>query len=262
MPSARRVAGAAILLLLAAAATLLATSAFGRMRSLEVDRHLCKTVHGGKFVDIPGFPGERIDRRLLADVRWLVREYEIFVTDGYALSGHSPNGEHPIGLALDIVPDKAAGGSWRQVDKLAEWAEPRPDDPRPPFRWVGYDGDAGHGRGHHLHLSWMHTETKPGDPARVVYTRRCPKKDADNDSPGDEPGGGTGETPGDLPPVDPDPPLGGGGVEIGTNYTGDGGVESKGMTPIPVRAATGGVDAKRRLESQIARLQATGPQHD
>jgi hypothetical protein len=28
--------------------------------------------------------------------------------------------------------------------------------PRPPFRWVGYEGDAGHGCGNHLHLSWNH----------------------------------------------------------------------------------------------------------
>src|SRR5262249_20420161 len=38
----------------------------------------------------------------------------------------------------------------------ALWAEPVQDKPRPPFRWVGYDGDAGHGCGHHLHLSWQH----------------------------------------------------------------------------------------------------------
>ena len=31
-----------------------------------------------------------------------------------------------------------------------------PEPPRPPFRWVGYDGDAGHGCGNHLHLSWNH----------------------------------------------------------------------------------------------------------
>jgi hypothetical protein len=28
--------------------------------------------------------------------------------------------------------------------------------PALPFRWVGYDGDAGHGCGNHLHLSWNH----------------------------------------------------------------------------------------------------------
>ena len=27
----------------------------------------------------------------------------------------------------------------------------------PPFRWVGYEGDAGHGCGNHLHLSWNHS---------------------------------------------------------------------------------------------------------
>ena len=31
-----------------------------------------------------------------------------------------------------------------------------PEHPRPPFRWVGYEGDAGHGCGNHLHLSWNH----------------------------------------------------------------------------------------------------------
>ena len=28
--------------------------------------------------------------------------------------------------------------------------------PKAPFRWVGYDGDSGHGCGNHLHLSWDH----------------------------------------------------------------------------------------------------------
>ncbi len=32
---------------------------------------------------------------------------------------HSINGEHPVGLALDIVPNKAAGGSWNDIDRLA-----------------------------------------------------------------------------------------------------------------------------------------------
>ena len=109
--------------------------------------------------------------RLLDDVEWLERRYKIFITDGYATSGHAMNGEHPIGLALDIVPNAAAGGSWKKITKLARWAEPQQNQPRAPFRWVGYNGDAGHGRGHHLHLSWMHSETKPKQPAEVVYTR-------------------------------------------------------------------------------------------
>ena len=35
------------------------------------------------------------------------------------MSPFIPQGEHPIGLALDIVPDKAAGGSWSDITRLA-----------------------------------------------------------------------------------------------------------------------------------------------
>jgi hypothetical protein len=145
------------------------------MVSHKISKNVCLTTGGGKFVDIPGFPGERIDRRLLPDLRFLERKYKIFVTDG--LSGdpvHAANGEHPIGLATDLVPNTAAGGTWNDIDRLAHFAEPVQNQPRSPFRWVGYNGDAGHGRGNHLHLSWNHSETKPGTPAASVYTLRCP----------------------------------------------------------------------------------------
>jgi hypothetical protein len=232
------------LLLLAAGLTaLIIATAAGRMQSTKVDRHLCETKHGGKFVDIPGFPGEKIDRRLLADVDWLVRKYDIFITDGYALHGHARNGEHPIGLALDIVPDKAAGGRWRKVTKLARWAEPEQDRPRTPFRWVGYDGDDGHGRGHHLHLSWMHSETEPGNPARVVYTRHCPKKGWRDQGDGRPDEGSNDGTP-DESPLTPEGPAAEspleGGVGANDSYTGDGGIGAR----------------------QLARLRAIGPQHD
>jgi hypothetical protein len=169
-----------VLLSLSATALLLAAGATGAlagaaMQSTKLAPKLCETTGGGKFVSIPGFPGERIDRRLIADIRWLVRRYSIFVTDGYSTSDvHAWNGEHPVGLALDIVPDKAAGGTWADVTRLARWAEPRQDQTRAPFRWVGYDGDAGHGRGHHLHLSWNHSASRAKRPARTVYTIRCP----------------------------------------------------------------------------------------
>jgi hypothetical protein len=149
--------------------------ATAKMRSKLIDKHLCKTVGGGRFVDIPGFPGEMIDRRLLADVRWMKRRYDVFITDGYSTDPvHARNGEHPIGLAADIVPNKNKGGRWRDIGALARKAEPRQDRPIAPWRWVGWKGDSGHGRGDHLHLSWMHSETRPEDPARVVYTRKCP----------------------------------------------------------------------------------------
>jgi hypothetical protein len=109
---------------------------------------------GGRIIPIPGAPGESIDERIASDVEFLMRRYHVSVTAGYAPTGHAAGGEHPIGLAVDLVP--GPGGSWEDVDALARWAEPRQNQPRPPFRWVGYNGDAGHGRGNHLHLSWAH----------------------------------------------------------------------------------------------------------
>jgi hypothetical protein len=191
------------LVMLAALAAVVAIALTGlaaaRMKSTKIGPGLCQTTGGGKIVDIPGFPGEMIDRRLLTDIRRLVRRYKIFVTDGYSLSDvHAANGEHPLGLALDIVPNVAKGGSWSRIDRLAAWAEPEADKPRPPFRWVGYDGDANHGRGHHLHLSWSHSVTTPGRTARTVYTRRCPSP----------------AIPAPVPPPAPQPPLAG-GTEVG-----------------------------------------------
>jgi chromosome segregation ATPase len=113
---------------------------------------------GGQIVPIPGMPGESIDKRILGDVMRLIRQYKLLVTDGYAPSGHAAHGEHPLGLAIDAVP--GPGGSWDLIDRLAKFAEPTQNHPRAPWRWVGYDGDAGHGRGNHIHLSWLHDGLK------------------------------------------------------------------------------------------------------
>ena len=162
---------------IAALALLAATPAGAVMKSTKLPDGTCATTGGGKIVPIPGYPGESIDRRLLTDIRWIQRRYPIFITDGYSADAvHAANGEHPLGLALDIVPDKAAGGTWAQITALALFAEPIQDKPAVPFRWVGYDGDEGHGRRHHLHLSWNHSVVKrSGRLARTVYTLRCPK---------------------------------------------------------------------------------------
>jgi hypothetical protein len=158
-----------------AAGVAVSPAAAWEMRSTKLDKHLCKTVHGGRFVPIPGFPGEKIDRRLLPDIRWMKHRFDIFITDGYSTDPvHAQNGEHPIGLATDIVPNKAVGGTWGEIGDLAHLAEPKQNAPIPPWRWVGWNGDPGHGRGNHLHLSWMHSPARPRHPARVVYTRRCP----------------------------------------------------------------------------------------
>lgn len=185
-----------------------ATSA--RMKSTKLAGGVCLTEGGGRFVEIPGFPGERIDRRLLPDVRMLVRRYDVFVTDGFSTSAvHASSGEHPLGLALDLVP-RAGRGTWAQIDALAGFAEPQPDRPVAPFRWVGYDGDANHGRGHHLHLSWSHSPGTFGKPVRSVYTMRCPKRGDRDRRPSpvepSEPSGGT--EPGKPPPSEPS-----GGIE-------------------------------------------------
>jgi Ca2+-binding RTX toxin-like protein len=132
----------------------------------------------GKFVPIPGMPWARLDRRVVPDLLYLVRRYHVIVGDGYAPTGHTPLGEHPLGLAVDLTP--GPGGSWRDVGRLARWAEPRQNHPRPPFRWVGWNGDKDHGsprvckpsRGcpPHLHLSWAHSPGHPRHPVRTVWT--------------------------------------------------------------------------------------------
>jgi uncharacterized membrane protein YgcG len=183
------------------------------MRTKQLTPHLCKTVGGGRFVDIPWSSGEMVDRRLLRDIGWMRRHFQIFVTDGYSLDPiHARRGEHPIGLAIDVIPDRSRGGTWSLITDLAKWAEPKQDAPRLPFRWVGYNGDAGHGRGNHLHLSWAHSETPYNDPARIVYTRICP----DAPTGGGDGGGGKGDGSGGTG-------SGGGGGD------GDGGIGSGGL---------------------------------
>jgi hypothetical protein len=213
--------------------------ATAKMKSTKVAAGLCLTEGGGRFVDVPGFPGETIDRRLLRDVKYLKRKFKIFVTDGFSTDPvHSANGEHPLGLALDIAPDKSKGGSWADIDALAAWAEPKQNSPIAPFRWVGYDGDAGHGRGHHLHLSWSHSPAKFGEPADSVYTMRCPKKGPKrNEGSSSSSGGGKPDKP--QKPEKPDPPSGGTEPGGGTPSGPSGGTAPR---LAPVAAERGGID--------------------
>jgi hypothetical protein len=120
---------------------------------------------------IPHEEGDMVDSRIVPDLRWIGQHFPIYVTDGY--SGPLPSGEHAgcnnchvrgsdhyNGLAVDLVPLNGTSGkcdaTWAPVTRLALWAEPLQNKPVLPFRWVGYDGDAGHGCGNHLHLSWNH----------------------------------------------------------------------------------------------------------
>jgi hypothetical protein len=132
---------------------------------------------GGRWLPIPGQTWARVDRRILADVLYLIRRYRVRITEGFGTIGHEPFGEHPLGLAVDIEP--GPGGTWADVSRLARWAEPRQNHPRAPFRWVGWNGDYNHGhpsvckpsRGcaPHLHLSWAHSGTPPRRLARNVW---------------------------------------------------------------------------------------------
>lgn len=191
---ARGVVAAACVLI---AALTLSAGAAAKMQSTRIAPGLCETTGGGKFVDIPGFPGETIDRRLLTDIRWLQKRYPLFITDGYSRGGRAcgqrrasarPRARHRPRLRgrWHLARDHGAGAVGRARAKRA----------RQPFRWVGYDGDSGHGRGHHLHISWSHSVVRNGGKtARTVYTMRCPKAA----------GGGAPTT-----PDPPDPPTAGG----------------------------------------------------
>lgn len=168
-----------------------------------------------KYVKCPGKAGVNydtsnaciIDARILANTDYLMKTYDIYISDGYSgqvpggvwagCSGcHASDGEHPLAVAEDINPGPKSGGSWDKITKLANLTEPQPDVPKPPFRWVGYDGDANHGAGNHLHLSWDHAEAAPetlADWVLVFGTDAAPggKGKAFNASAGSGGGGGT-----------------------------------------------------------------------
>jgi hypothetical protein len=122
------------------------------------------------------------DSRIVPDVVALVRRYRLAAGDCFSLTGHAQEGEHPLGLAIDVVP--GAGGSWDLIAKLAQDLGWRPACAATgcagllpsPFRFIGYNGYPGHGDpahaggNAHLHLSWQHTPAASGSPAARVQT--------------------------------------------------------------------------------------------
>lgn len=146
------------------------------------------TVSGGPIVSggdgwlaaLPGFPGERCDARIVADVVALVRAFGIHVSDCYGGAPHAIGGEHPLGLAIDASP---ADGDWRRTELLARrfgWREACARAGCPgagPFRLILYNGYPSHGdprhtRNPHIHLSWQHGPSRPFTRApwvRVVF---------------------------------------------------------------------------------------------
>lgn len=161
--------------LAAGAAVVLLVSPFAdAFRSTPAPTRIKETPR--RFVPIPDsvphVPGAYIDQRIKQQLVWIADHFPIYVVEGFA--GRLPSGrvvgcpgchvtqsEHKIGLAVDIVPKHYDGsgrcnGQWFWITKLAKWAEPKQNEPLPPFRWVGYNKDEGHGCGDHLHLSWNH----------------------------------------------------------------------------------------------------------
>ena len=133
---------------------------FDRVHAFHAGGYGQPGMAGGGMVQIPNQPkGELIHSSIVNDVVALAKRYKLLVTDGYAMSGHAADGEHPKGLAIDAIPGPGSNGSWGLINQLAAWAEPRQNQPRSPFRWVGYNGDANHGEGDHIHLSWLAGKT-------------------------------------------------------------------------------------------------------
>jgi hypothetical protein len=125
---------------------------------------------------IPGMPGERCDRRIIADVVMLIAEFGVRISDCYGGAPHARDGEHPLGLAADIVP---ADGDWGRTMRLARTYGWSPQcaaagcGGRGPFRVVLYNGypshgDPAHSRIPHLHVSWSHAPAEPFTRARWV----------------------------------------------------------------------------------------------
>jgi hypothetical protein len=130
---------------------------------------------------VPG-TGIRCDARIVADVRFLLARFDLRLTAWFAASGHAVGGEHPLGLAVDVVP---ADGNWSHTMEAAQSFAWSPDCAAngcaervdAPMRVVLYNGYPGHGDpAHcpppacpsHLHLSWSHAPTPPLTPARWV----------------------------------------------------------------------------------------------
>lgn len=157
----------------AQASPLITGGRLGPVHRVHAPRHLAplpSSVTGGAQI--------QCDARIVPDVLWLVARFHVQVTACQAI--HTPDGEHPLGAATDMVPQP--GRSWSATTgalaRAIGWKTScaasgvAPECARPPFRFAGYDGYPGHGDpahchpcggGPHLHLSWL-TSASPGQP--------------------------------------------------------------------------------------------------
>jgi hypothetical protein len=131
---------------------------------------------GPWLVGVPGAQDERCDARIVPDVLALLSTFGLRLTACYGGAPHATDGEHPLGLAIDLVP---ADGDWARTMTAARafgWSPACATSGcsgRGPFRVVLYNGFPGHGDpAHtstpHLHLSWQHAPADPFTRARWV----------------------------------------------------------------------------------------------
>ncbi|WP_051323856.1 lytic transglycosylase domain-containing protein [Candidatus Solirubrobacter pratensis] len=130
----------------------------------------------GWLVAVPGSNGERCDARIVPDVLALLSRFGLRLSACYGGAPHATDGEHPLGLATDLVP---VDGDWGRTLTAARAFGWSPEcaaagcPGRGPFRVVLYNGYPGHGDpAHtstpHLHLSWQHALAEPFTRARWV----------------------------------------------------------------------------------------------
>lgn len=133
---------------------------------------------GRWIVPLPGFPGERCDARIVRDVITLTTAFRLRVSDCFGGAPHAVGGEHPLGLAIDAVPED---GDWDHAMALARafgWREACAASGCPgrgPFRVILYNGypshgDPRHSRIPHIHVSWQHAPAAPFTAASWVRT--------------------------------------------------------------------------------------------
>ena len=163
-------------------AEVLATAERYRGASAAASTSVRRVPFTGRWLaPVPG-TDVRCDARIVDDVLYLVHRFGLTVTACFAASGHDVHGEHPLGLAIDVVP---SDGNWDRTQAAARlfgWsatcaATGCAGDVRPPMRVVLYNGYPGHGDPEHcrapacpphLHLSWAHGPTEPLSPAPWV----------------------------------------------------------------------------------------------
>jgi hypothetical protein len=137
---------------------------------------------GGWLAKVPGAPTERCDARIVPDVVAILQTFGLSLTACYGGAPHATDGEHPLGLATDLVP---TDGDWNRTLTAARAFGWSPScaaagcPGRGPLRVVLYNGYPGHGdpahsSAPHLHLSWQHAPAEPFTRARWVRVLLTP----------------------------------------------------------------------------------------